>query len=81
MAILRDKPLDFLWSRCKELSGRHKVILIVDVRVAYIRKLAILGDRASWLQPITAQYSVLIFRGHLTLIPDKPLCKYWSAYF
>ena len=53
---------------------------IVDVRVAYIRKLAILGDRD---HIVTANYSPVLYSylwGHLTLIPDKPLCKYWSAY-
>ena len=31
------------------------------------------------LQPITTQYSALIFLDHVTLIVDKPSCKYQSA--
>ena len=57
-------------------------IRIVDVRVVYIRKTS-QATKSTWLQPIAAQYSVLIFVGHLTIVPDKhdkPLCKYQSAY-
>ena len=42
---------------------------IVDVRVAYIRKLAILGNMGPWFQPVTAQYCVLIFGDHGDLNP------------
>ena len=71
---------NIVWVVCECVCTCVCVCEIVGVRVTYIRKLAILGNRGPWLQPVTAQCCVLIFGDPLTLIPDKPLCKYWSAY-
>ena len=53
---------------------------IVDVRVAYIRMIDFLSDRG---HIVTANYNTVFcsyLGGHLTLIPDEPLYKYWSVY-
>ena len=59
------------------MKAKSKKVIIVDVRIAYIRKIAFPANSSS-----QSQRSILFLslEDHLTLIHGKPLCKYWSVY-